>query len=60
MPEPRNDRLLRPTPARVVMPSGSPTWLREYVRSVETWTRDAQIAVQDLQERVKELENGTS
>jgi hypothetical protein len=57
MAEPRRDRVLRPTPAKIVLPAGTQPWVRDYIRSVETWTRDAEIAVRDLQERVKALED---
>jgi hypothetical protein len=57
MAEPQNLRILRPVPAKIVLPTGTPTWMRDYIRSVETWTRDAEIAVRDLQERVEVLED---
>jgi len=48
--------ILRPTPRPVQLPSGAPQWMRDWVQSQNEWCKAAQVAVQQLQSKVKTLE----
>ena len=52
--------VLRPSPRPVRLPPNAPPYMREYVKTVNDWCKATQVAVQQLQKKVKELEDGQS
>jgi len=57
MPAPIYDRtIVRPTPAPTTGPQTLPPYVRERNQAVDEWCRQAQLAIQQLQEKVKALE----
>jgi hypothetical protein len=52
----KNRTVVRPSPASTTQ-SNTPSWHLERIQAEDEWTRQAQLAISDLQKRVKALED---
>jgi len=48
--------VIRPEPADTSRPTNAPAWHTERVRAENEWTRQVQVAMNDLQKRIAALE----